>query len=293
MDRRHFITLLGRTLPAGVVLSAAAGTYAVEVEPSWIEVRKVLVPVPHLPRSLRGLRIVQLSDIHRSEIVPGSLVEEAVDMALSLRPELIALTGDFITSNPVGFKWLAKELAPLGSAAPAFAVPGNHDYAHIYQWARPGLPDGAERLGDALALAGIELIRNEQRSVSVRDGAGSVELVGIDDFWSPNFDPDRAFARAGVQEPGTPRLVLCHNPDGFRYLANHPFDLMLSGHTHGGQVRLPLLGAPVVPVEDRRFIAGLVPADRRLVYVNRGLGYNRKIRFGVRPEITLVELHAA
>jgi hypothetical protein len=127
----------------------------------------------------------------------------------------------------------------------------------------------------------------------VRGGAGAVELVGLDDYWSPHFDQETAFAGAAERPPVGPRLVLCHNPDAFREIKRRPFDLMLAGHTHGGQVRLPLLGAPFTPVEDRRFIAGLVAAEKRLVYVSRGLGYNRRVRFGVRPEIALLTLTAA
>jgi predicted MPP superfamily phosphohydrolase len=185
--------------------------------------------------------------------------------------------------------WLARELRPLGRAAPAFGVPGNHDYDHFYPWARPHLPEGGDRLGNALERAGIDLLRNERRTVDLRRGAGSLEIVGLDDFWSPNFDDERAFDGAS---DGATRLVLSHNPDSFRQLVRHRFDLMLAGHTHGGQVRIPLLGAPVVPVEDRRFIDGLVEAEDRVVYVNRGLGYNRRIRFGVRPEITLLTLRS-
>ncbi len=291
MRRRAFLSLLGRAVPAGLLLPAGAGTYAVAFEPSWIEVRSLRVPLRRLPRALDGLRVVQISDIHRSEMVTGRFVREAVETALSLKPELIALTGDFITSDVAMFRKLARELKPLGEAAPAFAVPGNHDTVHIYQWDRARCPDGADRLADALGAANVTLLRNERRTPALRGVPNALELVGLDDFWSPAFDPERAFdgVRAGE---GPARLVLSHNPDSFRSIAARPFELMLSGHTHGGQVRIPLLGAPVVPIEDRRFVAGLVAADRRLVYVNRGLGYNRRIRFGVRPEITLLELAA-
>lgn len=287
MTRRDFLSLLGKSAPGAGLLAMGAGTYAVAVEPSWIEVRRVRIPVRGLPPALDGLRVLHLSDIHRSELVTGRYVREAVETALSLRPELVLLTGDFITARPEAFRQLADELKPLGAAAPAFAVPGNHDYIQFYPWLAPSLPRGGDQLRDALDRAGVEVLRNDRRLAQVRGGAGIVDLVGLDDYWSGRCDPERAFDGAPVNAP---RLVLCHNPDAFRRISRRPFDLMLSGHTHGGQVRLPLLGAPFAPVQDRRFLAGLVAAEGRLAYVNRGLGYNRRVRFGVRPEIALLEL---
>lgn len=290
-NRRRFLSQFSRAVSGTVLVSAVAGTYAVALEPEWLEVRKVGVPIPGLDPAFKGLRILQISDIHRSSAVTGDFVRTAVDLALEQRPELIALTGDFITRDHQLFTSLARELAPLAAAAPTFAVPGNHDYDHFYPWERPRLISGGQQLGEALAGVGIHLLRNERTSVAPRTPEARLEVVGLDDFWSPNFDPVPAFS--GASESAGLRIVLSHNPDSFRAIASQRFDLMLAGHTHGGQVRLPVLGAPVVPIEDRRFIAGLVAAEERLVYVNRGLGFNRRIRFGVRPEITLLELHPA
>lgn len=292
MKRRDFLSLFGKALPAGAFAAAGAGTYSIALEPSWIETHVLDLPTRGLPRALDGLRVVQLSDIHRSDIVSAAFVREAVDLALSLEPELLLLTGDFITGDARAFDWLATELKDLGAAAPAFGVPGNHDTARYYPWALANLPDGGSRLVSALDHAGIDVLRNEHRRVALRRGAATIELVGLDDFWSPSFDDARAFDGLDAT-PSTTRLVMSHNPDSFRVLRRHAFDLMLCGHTHGGQVRIPLLGAPIVPVEDRRFIAGLVEAEDRRVYVNRGLGYNRRIRFNVRPEVTLLVLRSA
>lgn len=290
MDRREFLALVARAAPAAAILPAGAGTYAIAIEPDWIEVRHVGVPVAGLPPELRGLRVAQLSDIHRSAIVSGDFVREAVRRTVALKPDLVALTGDFITDDVDAFAQLGDELAPLAAAAPCLAVTGNHDYVHLYHWALPRCPQGGDLLAGALGGSGIEVLRNDARTVPVRGGAGAIEVVGLDDLWAVRIDAARAFGALPPASLGIPRLVLAHNPDTFAQVRRQPFDLMLSGHTHGGQVRLPLLGAPLIPVEDTRFVAGLVPADGRLVYVNRGLGFNRRIRFGVRPEITLLEL---
>jgi len=280
--------LFGGAVPAVLALPEAAIAYAVAVEPGWIELRRVRVPVRGLPPALEGFRIAQLSDLHRSEIVGAAHVRGAVARALAEQPELVAVTGDLVTGEARFFDDVAEDLAPLAAAAPSFAVPGNHDYDHWYPHARAGMPDGPQRLGDVLRAHGIEFLRNESRVLDVRGGAARIEIVGLDDFWSPNFDPARAFA--GASREGLTRIVLNHNPDGFAVTRHERFDLMLCGHTHGGQVRIPLLGAPICPVEDRRFLQGLVAADDRLVYTNRGIGYNRRVRFGVRPEVTLLEL---
>jgi predicted MPP superfamily phosphohydrolase len=279
------------SLAMGGSVALPTAAYAVGIEPTWLEVRKLAIPIPTLPRSLDRLRVVQISDIHRSSQVSAPYVAHAVEEALALRPELVVLTGDFITHDPAMFADVARLLAPLAQVAPSYAVPGNHDYDHWYTWAEPGMPEGGERLGEALARHNIELLRNEARTVSLRKAAGQLELVGIDDFWSARFDPAMAFSRCS--ELALPRLVLSHNPDSYRSLNTQRFDLMLSGHTHGGQIHLPLIGVPYTTVQDSRFVSGLNAADDHLVYTNRGLGWNRRIRLGVRPEITLIELLAA
>ena len=291
MNRREFVSLLGRAAPAVAVTAALGGGYAVGVEPEWLEVRRVRIPVKGLDPALEGLRLVQLSDIHRSAWVAREFIERAVKTAVELRPELILLTGDYITKDAGAFEPLGRELASLGAAAPMFATMGNHDYIHYYAWEKPALPRGAEFVAAMAAAAGGELLRNETRRVAVRSGAGAVDLVALDDFWAPTFDAKLPFGAGS--SAGVPRIVLSHNPDSFRQVRGASFDLMLAGHTHGGQVSVPLIGPPLSPVEDRRFIAGLVAADGRLVYVNRGLGFNRRVRFGVRPEITLLELTRA
>ncbi|MFN7964844.1 MAG: phosphodiesterase YaeI [Acidobacteriota bacterium] len=289
MNRREFMKLSSLALGGSVVVPTA--TYAVAIEPTWLEVRRLAVPIPRLPSGLDRLRVVQISDIHRSTQVGASYVANAIEEALALEPELVLLTGDFITHDPAMFADVAKLLAPLAQVAPAFAVPGNHDYDHWYSWAEPGMPEGGERLGEALARHNVELLRNEARVVSLRNGGGRLELVGLDDFWSAKFEPGAAFSRCSPDD--LPRLVMAHNPDSYRSISHERFDLMLSGHTHGGQIQLPLIGVPYTTVQDSRFVAGLATADSHLVYTNRGLGWNRRIRLGVRPEITMIELFAS
>ncbi|MCU0230333.1 MAG: metallophosphoesterase [Acidobacteria bacterium] len=286
MQRRDFLKMAAAAVPAGLVTSSTA-VYAVAVEPTWIQVWRHRLAIPRWPAGLSGLSVVQLSDIHRSDIVSGAFVREAVETVLGLRPELIVLTGDFISGDTDCFRLVAEELAPLAQVAPVFASMGNHDYDHWYRPVAPRLPHGDQLLGDQFARVGIELLVDRGRAVALRDGAGEIEVLGLDDFWRKRFDPAAAFrSLPGNDDAGRPRLVLGHNPDAYAAIQDQRFELALFGHTHGGQISLPLLGVPYVPCEDPRFTAGLVDTGRHLVYTNRGLGYNRRVRFGVRPEIT-------
>ena len=152
---------------------------------------------------------------------------------------------------------------------------------------RPGCRTAISCSGEEFARVGIELLVDRGRAVAPRGGAGELEVLGLDDFWRRQFDPAAAFrSLPGTGDAGRVRIVLGHNPDAYAAIQDQRFELALFGHTHGGQISLPLFGAPYVPCEDPRFVSGLVETGRHLVYTNRGLGYNRRVRFGVRPEIT-------
>jgi hypothetical protein len=289
INRREFLKVGSVAIGGSVVLPAA--TYAVGIEPTWIETREVPLGLPQLDPRLAGLRVLQLSDIHRSDQVSAEYLESAIEMAAATQPELVLLTGDFITHDRKLFRDVAQRLAPLARIAPSFAVPGNHDYDHWYRWSQPGMPQGAELLGEELAKHNITLLRNRSIELAPRGSDARLQLVGLDDVWSSHFAPERAFDRP--VSPNVTRIVLCHNPDGYRLVEQQPFDLMVCGHTHGGQVHLPWIGVPYRCVEDARFIAGLVQVPPHQVYVNRGLGWNRRIRWGVRPEISRLTLHPA
>jgi predicted MPP superfamily phosphohydrolase len=163
---------------------------------------------------------------------------------------------------------------PLG----CFAVLGNHDYGE--GWSSSEI---ADRLAARLAGVGVQLLRNASRDVA------GLRLMGIDDKWGPNFRPDIALRGLSTDEPA---LVLCHNPD----VADWPTwagyrGWMLSGHTHGGQCKPPFLPPPLLPVANRRYTSGAFDLeDGRSMYINRGLGHLYRVRFNVRPEITLFEL---
>jgi uncharacterized protein len=259
--------------------------YATCVEPTWLELTRHEVPVAGLAPPFAGLKVVQLSDFHCSRRVTPSYLAEAVDLAQAQDPDLIVLTGDFIHK---GFKYVhhvSRVLGRLKAPEGVFAVLGNHDFSvrnalgirrhkHLHQV-----------MADSLQSHGIRVLRNETVRVT-RDGH-ALHLTGLEDLWSRVCDIERAYAGATAAEP---RLVLAHNPCTIEYLGQHRCDLMLSGHTHGGQVNLPGLGRVTLSRKGKRFAAGMYRVDDRFLYVNKGVGFGISVRYNVRPEVALLTL---
>lgn len=264
-------------------------SYARHVEPTWLDVPRVLVPVPGLPDALAGLTVAHLSDLHVGRQLPEEYLSRVIDTTLDARPDLIALTGDFIHHGykhvePMGVA-VARLRAPLG----VWAVLGNHDFSVRNALGVRRHPGLHAAIADRLTLSGVRVLRNEAVTLT-RDGA-TLALVGLDDLWSRECDPVRAFA--GLPESG-PRLVLAHNPQTARLIADRRWELMLSGHTHGGQVDWPGLGRVVLGKAARELAAGLYPLpEGRCVYVSTGVGFGLRFRFGVRPEVAILTLAPA
>ena len=246
--------------------------------------RKRLV-VERMDATLTGLgpafddyRIAFLTDLHSSPVVPGWFIARAVTTALALEPDLILLGGDFLSHGARYAAGLAELLRPLAARDGVFAVLGNHDH-YV----------GAELVREALAAAGARELRNT--NVVLRRGGNELGLAGVGDL---RFDViDFESAVAGIP-PDVPRLVVSHDPDVFAFWpADIRLDLMLSGHTHGGQAHLPVLGPPYVPSQfGFRYLAGQVREGERQLYVSRGIGaITAPFRWGCPPELTLVVLH--
>jgi predicted MPP superfamily phosphohydrolase len=271
MTRRKFVySFLGGT-----------ASYSCFLEPSWLRVARHEVTLTRI-RPTEPIRILHLSDLHRSFFVPLSMIESAVNLGLAQKPDLICVTGDFITHREdVSSGAYARVLSRLPLIAPTFAVLGNHD-GGLWAEMEGGYPDHRV-VENLLAQSGIELLHN--RAIQLQPRGSPLTLVGVGDLWSGELHATRAFADADSRKPV---LLLAHNPDSKDALENHQWDLMLSGHTHGGQVILPFQGPAYAPVWDKRYVAGLKPWGSRQIHVTRGVGNLGGVRFGCRPEVSLL-----
>jgi predicted MPP superfamily phosphohydrolase len=262
-------------------VAAAAGTalYTWRIEPHWVEFVHRRLPVTGLPVSLAGKRLVQLSDIHVGPRVDDDYIIETFRAVTDLRPDIVVITGDLISYSTTVFSQVAAVYrhVPRGRLA-TLAIPGNHEYGP--GWAHP---DIAVQVIQAVAPFGVTFLRNEVRDVE------GLQIVGLDDWWGQAFDPRAAFERV---VPHRATIALSHNPDTVDLPGWSGYQgWILSGHTHGGQCKPPFLPPPLLPVRNQRYTAGEfdVGGQRRL-YINRGLGHLLRVRFNMRPEVTVHEL---
>ncbi len=263
-------------------------TYARQVEPTWLEVNWHDIPIAGLAPAFEGLRVVQMSDFHCGRHVTPAYLQEAVDLAHHQRPDVTVLTGDFIHKGFKHIDAMARILGQLRSPLGVFAVLGNHDFS-----VRNALGFRRHRhlhsaVADALRSQGIHVLQNE--TYAFTHGADKLYLTGVEDLWSRVCDPERAFAGLSTL---VPRIVLAHNPCTIERLNGARCDLMLSGHTHGGQINLPRLGRVTLGPNGRRFAAGLYRCGDSLLYVNKGVGFGFRVRYGARPEVAVFVLQGA
>ena len=287
VTRRRLLKLAA----AGIGAAGLGAFYAFRIEPIWLQTVGVTVAIRGLPAAFDGFRIVQLSDLHVGAGVPESLIEDAVASANEVAPDVIVVTGDLIHQAKSGrhARRVAELLGPLAAPAGVYAAIGNHDVGVFHAEGTPGRhgEESRRRLLDELGTRGITVLENTFHQVE--RGDERLRLAGVGDYWADRFDPEAA----GLGDDGGPTtVVLCHNPDGIDGLEGFRGDLVLSGHTHGGQVQVPFMGAPVLPVVNRKRYAGLYRVGEKWLYVNRGVGWIRRVRLFARPEVTVLTLRA-
>ncbi|MBI5368220.1 MAG: metallophosphoesterase [Planctomycetes bacterium] len=276
MNRRAFLKV---ALAAGGAAALGTGAYTFGIGPWHVEFTRSEIHLPGLPPALDGLKLVHLSDFHPNRFISAEYLDACMDQANAWEPDLIVATGDFISYGPGDLAVSAAALARLRAPRGVYACVGNHDF-HF------GIADAVAALRN---VGHCEVLVN--RNTLLRPRGEPLRLIGLDDLWFGNLDLPQALRGTAS---GETRLVLLHNPDFFDRLAPAGVDLVLAGHTHGGQVCLPVLGAPVVPSREGRYVKGLYRAGRTQMYITRGLGCTFvPARLGSRPEISGLVLRRA
>jgi len=274
LTRRRFWKRAGASL--GALAPLAAGASYPVLEAKWIRVERRFITLPNLPSRFRGSTLAFLADLHHGPFVPLSYIRRVVDLTNGLKPDLIVLCGDYVSKSPRYIAPVWGELKRLEARSGRFAVLGNHDH-----W------ESAWLSRNEMDRAGVELLDN--RGAWVRRGDSRLRICGVGDLWTDRQDISAALGEAHEDDAV---ILLSHNPDYAEYLDDPRVGLMLSGHTHGGQVVLPGYGAPVVPSRfGSKYLGGLVQGPRCPVLVSRGIGTSGPpVRLFCRPEIILVTL---
>ena len=273
LSRRKFLSGLVAT---PLVAVSATAAYARLIEPYAYWISETDIFIRDLPERFEGFRITQLTDIHHSRILGLSEVRRVVNLAQQTKPDMFVLTGDYTTTYRRYIEPCAEALAQLSAPEGVWAVLGNHDH-----YTDPELTTRA------LERHHIAVLNNAH--TTLQRGPDALQLSGIDD-WSWNAtDWTRAFA--GLQ-PKSPTILLSHQPTVLDLEQTSQVALVLSGHTHGGQVRVPWLGAPArFATQDLKYARGLFRRGDTQLYVSSGTGViGLPVRFGVRPEIAVLHL---
>jgi predicted MPP superfamily phosphohydrolase len=284
--KQETLRTLLKLFPAGVLGSLLSGIsawrYITEVEPAQIEVTELHLPIRGLSATFAGLRLAQISDIHMGGWMNRERLGRAVQLALSARPDLFLLTGDYLP----GYGWsperltqladLSAGLRPLTSARPTFFILGNHDHHINAQAVRT-------------ALTGIGAIDLDNAVYPLEKDSARLYLAGVDDINLRRARLDLVLQQLPTNDPA---ILLAHEPDYADVsAATGRFALQISGHTHGGQVVLPFIGPPIRPRNGWKYPLGLYKVGDMYQYTNRGIGMSGKgFRYNCRPEITVFVL---
>lgn len=270
MTRRDFLKFSSLAAAGGLITATTAALF--NDESNTLSIEHITIPIPNLQPALEGFKIVQMSDIHLYPFTKLELVQRAVQVSNSLKPDITVLTGDYVWRNLSAINDLTPALAELDAKYGVFATMGNHDY-----WLN------VEVIKDSFKSVGLPVLENQ--GVTFNVGGAPLHLAGLDDGWSGN--PDLEAAMQGAPE-GAPVVLLMHEPDLADIYSQDPrISLQLSGHTHGGQIRIPGIGALVHPHLGKKYDFGLYNVNGMWLYTNRGIGcISEPIRLNCPPEIS-------
>lgn len=253
--------------------------WGVFVRRRWVKELEIEVPIVGLPRAFDGYRIAHLSDLHVGSLTPRRMAQRWIARTNAKKPDLVAVTGDMVTSGTAFHSDIAELLGELEAKDGVCVAMGNHDY----------FGDG-EPLASLLRDKGVRVLRNDGWVVE-RDGA-RLYVAGVDDNWSKRDDVEKALAS---RRAGDTTVLLAHDPSMFAEARRAGVELTLSGHTHGGQVAMPFFAKKISLAQlTHEHFLGLYRGGKSAIYVNAGLGTTGPpLRLGVPPEIAVLVLRAA
>jgi hypothetical protein len=277
--RRQFLKACAHVMAGLTLTGVGLYQYGTRIEPERLTIEHIEIPLKKLKPALEGFKLVQISDIHIDSFTQIGIVEKAAAAVNQLKPDLIVLTGDYVTRQAEAILELAPVVASLNARYGIVAILGNHE-----------LWTNAAYIQDRLKQVGFSVLVNEGLPLAV--GKETIYLAGVDDYWSGQPDLQAALANAPAD---TPTILLAHEPDvADIFSLDGRVSLQLSGHSHGGQVRLPGRGAIVLPPYGRKYDQGLYQVNGMWLYTNRGLGLGPvPYRLNCPPEITEITLVSA
>lgn len=276
MNRKEF---LKRIIQLSVI-GAFPSLYSWQIEPFWLEFVHQDMKVKNLPQELEGKTLMQISDLHVGNRFDWNFLIESFQKAKKFQPDFVVYTGDFVNhGNASELESLEKVMrnAVLGKLG-TVGILGNHDYGK--NWKENEV---AQKICEIAENNGVQMLRNAEKEI---DG---LNFIGFDDLWSDQFDPLEIMKKYNENKAN---VVLCHNPDICDLdVWNGYQGWILSGHTHGGQCRIPGVITPILPVKNKKYISGKYDLEEnRILYINRAIGHSFQLRFMVRPEITVFKL---
>jgi uncharacterized protein len=279
LTRRDFLKMLKAGAINLAALALGGVGYGLVAGPAHYTVETVSLKLPRLPREFAGLRIAQISDIHMGSWMNLDRLQQAADLVLAQKPDLLLLTGDFLFGHNFNeashghLKDLGTVLAPLAGELPSFAVLGNHDY-----WTN------SEAVREMLSACQITDLTNTVFTLT--RGSEKIYLCGVDDVWEGTVRLENVLRQLADNSAA---ILLAHEPDfADTSAATGRFDLQVSGHSHGGQVVIPYYGPPILPLLGKKYHSGLYKVGEMFQYTNSGLGTGAlPLRFNCPPEITL------
>lgn len=276
MNRKKFLKRLFQLSLVG----AFPLLYSWQIEPFWVEFVHRNMATKNLPKHLEGKTLMQISDLHVGNRFDWNFLIEIFKGAQKLNPDFVVYSGDFVN---VGNKYELDALKiVLGNAVTGksgtVGILGNHDYGR--RWREENV---AKKIKTIAENAGIKILINEETEIS------GLHFIGFGDLCSKQFFPEKVMQN---YNPENANIVLSHNPDSCDLdIWNGYQGWILSGHTHGGQCRIPGIITPILPVKNKKYNAGEIDLeDGRMLYINRAIGHSLQIRFMVRPEITVFTL---